>query len=293
MTQNTNIALAQTGALAKQFNIGGEPQELIATLKATVFKGNPTNEQFTALLIVASQYGLNPFTREIYAFPDKNTDIVPVVGVDGWARILNGNPQFDGMEFEQDDESCTCKIYRKDRNHPISVTEFFNECRRNTQPWQSHPKRMLRHKAMIQAARLAFGFAGIFDEDEAERVRDAQNGVHPGQSDPFGGERGNPARDEIIRAAEAVAAKGNLEAMREYVRNLTKEQRAIAGTDEIARWGDLTKHFAANTIDSDAGIPEDEFAKLCGAVSTGATDFETAAQNPNLSQAQRDTLESL
>lgn len=42
-----------------------------------------------------------------------------------------------------------------------------------------------------------------------------------------------------------------------------------------------------------AGIPEDEFAKLCEAVSTGATDFETASQTPNLSKEQRDTLESL
>ena len=41
------------------------------------------------------------------------------------------------------------------------------------------------------------------------------------------------------------------------------------------------------------GIPEDDFAKLCEAVSTGATDFETASQNPNLSKEQRDTLESL
>lgn len=29
---------------------------------------------------------------------------------------------------------------------------------------------MLRHKTLIQCARLAFGFAGIFDQDEAERV---------------------------------------------------------------------------------------------------------------------------
>lgn len=42
-----------------------------------------------------------------------------------------------------------------------------------------------------------------------------------------------------------------------------------------------------------AGIPEDDFAKLCEAVSTGATDFETASKNPNLSKEQRDTLESL
>ena len=41
------------------------------------------------------------------------------------------------------------------------------------------------------------------------------------------------------------------------------------------------------------GIPETEFAQLCEAVSTGATDFNTAAQTPNLSKEQRDTLESL
>ncbi|EIP53389.1 phage recombination protein Bet, partial [Escherichia coli EC4436] len=45
------------------------------------------------------------------------------MGVDGWSRIINENQQFDGMDFEQDNESCTCRIYRKDRNHPICVTE--------------------------------------------------------------------------------------------------------------------------------------------------------------------------
>jgi hypothetical protein len=29
---------------------------------------------------------------------------------------------------------------------------------------------MLRHKAMIQCARLAFSFVGIYDQDEAERI---------------------------------------------------------------------------------------------------------------------------
>ncbi|WP_241284663.1 recombinase RecT, partial [Enterobacter hormaechei] len=63
--------------------------DLMNTLKNTAFKGgNVTDEQFTALLIVANQYGLNPWTKEIYAFPDKG-GIVPVVGVDGWARIIN------------------------------------------------------------------------------------------------------------------------------------------------------------------------------------------------------------
>ena len=48
------------------------------------------------------------------------------------------------------------------------------ECKkRDVAPWKSHPRRMLRHKAMIQCARLAFGFAGIYDQDEAERIAEA------------------------------------------------------------------------------------------------------------------------
>lgn len=165
--------------MAERFSV--EPNKLLDTLKATAFKGQVSNEQMISLLIVADQYGLNPFTREVFAFPDKG-GIVPVVSVDGWARIINEHNQFDGIDFTADDQSCTCTIYRKDRSHPIAVTEFMAECKRETGPWKSHPRRMLRHKAMIQCARLAFGFAGVYDEDEAERIR------HMGAADEVRGQ---------------------------------------------------------------------------------------------------------
>lgn len=171
-----------TSKLATRLDLG-DGSGLMETLKATAFKGQVTDAQMTALMIVANQYGLNPWTKEIYAFPDKNNGIVPVVGVDGWSRIINEHPQFDGMDFEQDDESCTCIIYRKDRTRPVRITEYMSECKRGTGPWQSHPKRMLRHKAMIQCARLAFGYVGIFDQDEADRMVDmgpAQEIKRPG-----------------------------------------------------------------------------------------------------------------
>ena len=158
-----------TTKLATRLGMEDSPA-LMDTLKATAFKGQVSDAQMTALLIVANQYGLNPWTKEIYAFPDKNNGIVPVVGVDGWSRIINENAQFDGLDFEQTEEACTCIIYRKDRSHPTRVTEYLKECSRGTGPWGSHPKRMLRHKALIQCARLAFGYVGIFDQDEAERI---------------------------------------------------------------------------------------------------------------------------
>lgn len=165
----SNVALSTlTHKLATTLNMG-DSTGLIDTLKATAFKGQVSDSQMVALLVVANQYGLNPWTKEIYAFPDKNNGIVPVVGVDGWSRIINTHQQFDGLEFEQDEEKCTCIIYRKDRTRPVKVTEYMSECKKSGfGPWQTHPMRMLRHKAMIQCARIAFGYGGIYDQDEAE-----------------------------------------------------------------------------------------------------------------------------
>lgn len=178
----SNALATLTRTLATKLDMG-DGTDLIGTLKATAFKGQVSDAQMTALLVVANQYALNPWTKEIYAFPDKNNGIVPVVGVDGWSRIINSHPQFDGIEFEQEAQSCTCIIYRKDRQRPIKVTEWMDECKRGTGPWQSHPRRMLRHKAMIQCARLAFGYGGIYDQDEAERIVEAQPVKHMGAAE--------------------------------------------------------------------------------------------------------------
>lgn len=149
-----------------------EPEKLLNTLKHTVFKG-ASDEEMLALVVVANEYGLNPLLKELYAFPNKGGGIVPMVPIDGWTKIVNRQPDFDGMEFEFADDdkgkpfSCTCVLYIKERSKPLRVTEFYAECYRNTDPWNKMPRRMLRHKAYMQAARLAFGLSGIFDEDEA------------------------------------------------------------------------------------------------------------------------------
>src|SRR5436190_3027820 len=174
MEQKKKASLSQI--MAARFDL--EPAVFIETIKATCFpKGTVTNEMLIAFLSVANEYELNPFTREIYAFPNKNGGIQPIVSIDGWLKLINRHPQFDGMEFVdhltgEDAQlyAVTCKIYRKDRSRPTEVTEYMDECKRPTDPWKGMPKRMLRHKAAIQAGRYAFGFAGIQDEDEARDV---------------------------------------------------------------------------------------------------------------------------
>lgn len=194
MTEQTKKESGLIARVAKRFHV--DESKMLNTLKQTAFRQKDdqviSNEQMMALMVVADQHKLNPFTKEIYAFPDKG-GIIPIVGVDGWARIINEHPEFDGMEFKQSEnlienaehktcpEWIECVMYRKDRSHPISTREYLDEVYRPPMgknkyagPWQSHTKRFLRHKAMIQTARLAFSFAGIYDPDEAERIIEAE-----------------------------------------------------------------------------------------------------------------------
>lgn len=153
------------------------PQAFEQTLRKTVMPSNieVSREQFAAFLMVAKKYSLDPITKQIFAFPAKGGGIQPVVSIDGWLTMINSHPQFDGMEFDDVLEggkliAVTCRMYRKDRSRPITVTEYMSECRRETDTWKKWPARMLRHKAAIQAARYAFSFSGIVDEDEAARM---------------------------------------------------------------------------------------------------------------------------
>ena len=299
-----SIAQNQAVALAKQFNIQGDPQELVQTLKATAFKGNATDAQFNALMIVSTQYGLNPFTKEIYAFPDKQNGIVPVVGVDGWSRIINNHPQFDGMEFKYSEETTTpagsntkahewveCVIYRKDRSHPIVAREYLDEVYRPpfkgkfgevNGPWQSHTKRMHRHKTMIQAARLAFGFGGIYDEDEAQRIQTPKE------------VKADPELDSLISDGEAAANKG-IEEYKKWFSDIGAAGRLKLGSENHERF----KQIAENTITADVveqtkPTPSEElFAALVEAISTGMKEVSAVLEEYNLTDEQAAEINAL
>ena len=260
-----NALVALTNKLATTLNMG-DGTGLTETLKATAFKGQVSDAQMTALLVVANQYGLNPWTKEIYAFPDKNNGIVPVVGVDGWSRIINNHPQFDGMDFEQDAESCTCIIYRKDRSHPIKVTEWMAECKRpNVGPWGSHPRRMLRHKAMIQCARLAFGYGGIYDQDEAERI------VEVKAVDPATGEIVTaPTFDLEAALADVQASTTEAEVTAAWKKHVALAQSAKDKTgyaalkDAVAAKGAALKQAAVQDVEAKPAAEHADFVEALG-----------------------------
>ncbi len=179
--QSTALVTQRQGVITKfatAYDL--EPAKVLSIVANTIFRANKqedalSQEEIAAALIVCNAYSLNPFTKEIYAFRSKGKLLI-VVGVDGWAAIVNRQSQLNGIEFEEhfNDkgaiQAVTCKIHRKDCALPVVVTEYTHECRRDTIPWQTMPIRMTRNRAFVQCARIAFSVAGIIDSDEAQTI---------------------------------------------------------------------------------------------------------------------------
>lgn len=162
----------RTAMEAMALRLQVSPTTLQNTLRSTVFAACRTNEEFVALVVVSNEYRLNPLLKEIYAFPTKGGGIQAMVSVDGWIRMMNEHPAFDGIEFDYHNdengktEAIEAVVFRKDRSHPVKVIEYMDECKRGTDPWRTSPRRMLRHRALMQCARVAFGFSGIAAEGD-------------------------------------------------------------------------------------------------------------------------------
>ena len=160
--------------MAERF--GMEREAFLRVLNATVMPNKATQEQAAAFLMICERYELDPFASEVYAFPGQG-GVKALVGVDGFISIANRNPAFDGISYEHAfDEggkltAITCTVHRKDRTQPTSATEYMAECVGRSPIWKTMPNRMLRHKATIQAIRLAFGMAGLGDIDEYKEVQ--------------------------------------------------------------------------------------------------------------------------
>lgn len=191
-TESAIITLPAIVKAAERYNLGAK--DFLYTLRATgVVPSEATDADMVACIMVAHEHALNPLTREIYFMKAKSGHIQPIVSVDGWIKKCNEHPQFDGIDFKDTVDgqgaliSVACSIYRKDRTRPTTVTEYMSEClRKSTKPtpWDSHPNRMLRHKALIQSARIAFGFAGIMDPDEFAHWQDGMKDITPKQAAP-------------------------------------------------------------------------------------------------------------
>lgn len=168
--QQTRNALT---ALTEQLNLVNTG-ELYGIIRNTIMPNGATDEELAAFCMVAATYKLNPLVKEIHAFRTKQGGIMPMIGIDGWLKLLMSNEDYDGMEHVYSTQAdgevwVECRIYSKARpKHPTVAREFLSENEIKTSPvWQQRPRRMLKHRATIQAIRYFAGICGFIDMDEA------------------------------------------------------------------------------------------------------------------------------
>lgn len=225
-------------------NLKVSPQGLKDTLLKTVCKEMKTNEELITFVIVAHKYNLNPLTKEIFAFPDKKGGIVPIVSTDGWTKLMVTHHEYKTHYFNYSDNSITmskakpcpewCEIViEKNNGSSVVIREYLDEVFRDLSfgnPWQSHTKRMLRHKTKIQGVREAFGFSGVYDQDEAERIIEAQivpYNEHVGQEEVM--ESPKISSENVTEASqkqpvtETINAQASVDAVKEKIKKDTKK----------------------------------------------------------------------
>ena len=173
-TKNSLAVIAQ--------NVGTTPEEIKEVLSGMIVSAKAqhgskaTDAELAVVSGVCATFGLNPLVREAHAFISGGK-LQVMIGLDGWLKVANRDPNFDGYEqFENFDEkgeliSVTTKIYIKGRKYPTPHTEWMKEAFVPTSPaWKKYPFRMLAGKSLGQCVRKAFGLSELIDDDEAARI---------------------------------------------------------------------------------------------------------------------------
>ena len=178
-----NELAKQDGGAVDRYN----DETMLNTLRETVCKG-ATIPQFRMFIEVCKGTGLNPFLKEIWFVPGVGV----MAGRDGYLRVANESPQFDGMEtrVERDAKNvpikATCSVWRKDRSHPITCEAYYNEYKRSGGVWDKYPSAMISKVAEVLALKRSFSINGVVTEEEI-------------------GEQ-EPTRAEKVQAAKEVGA---------------------------------------------------------------------------------------
>ncbi len=252
-------ALPAVQSLAKAYELSAAA--FVYTFKTVAMPTPHTDAEFVSCCLVAKDHGLNPLTKEIYFMKTKSGQIQPIVSVDGWVRKCNEHPKFDGMEFSDvlDDKggliAVTCTIHRSDRKHPTRVTEYLEDGLKVGGPvWKIVPRRMLRHRALTQAARYAFGFAGVMDRDEFDQWQ-AMRDITPTRPAPLE----IPDDDELQpkRIAEPAPTEEPDEPLADadgFLEKLAEDLALCQSTDEL-------KEIADANADMIARLPKEHRVK--------------------------------
>ena len=160
------------------------------TIKNTVAE-NATDDELEMFMHLAKEYNLDPFQGEIYFWKFGSKDPTIMTSRDGYLKIANQHPAFDGMdsgviypgdsfkktadgvqhELDIDSISKTPKgayavVYRSDRKVPTRVVVPFKDYNKNNKVWNNYPSAMIQKVAESMALKRAFSVSGLVSKEE-------------------------------------------------------------------------------------------------------------------------------
>ena len=145
--------------------------DMLNALRNSVAPGL-TDAEFQLFGEIVRSTGLNPITKEVWAIKAGGR-LQLMTGINGFLKIANSHPQYDGMEVEYEWDgknllAATAKVYRKDRRFPSVATAYMAEYAKPTPIWKQMPSVMLAKCAKSLAIREAFiqELGGLYTAEE-------------------------------------------------------------------------------------------------------------------------------
>jgi phage recombination protein Bet len=174
-------------------------QQQIDLVKRTIAK-EATNDELQMFLYLAQKYGLDPFKKEIWfikrakkvdgQYDYDNADTIIMTSRDGYLKIAQSDPDFDGLksfvvkegdhfEIDAQTDQVTHKFgikrgriigawavaYHKKRRPVICFVEF-DEYKQNSPVWDKYPSAMIQKVAEVFVLKRQFGINGLVTQEE-------------------------------------------------------------------------------------------------------------------------------
>lgn len=193
---------------AKQQQDQFDQAEVLAAIKQTVARG-ATDAQLKMFIEVCRSTGLNPWLREIWYVAEKG---IIMAARDGYLRVANENPNFDGMEtrVERDKANipikAVCTVWRKDRTHPVVCEAYFNEYKSGSPVWTKYPSAMVSKVAEVLALKRSFSINGCVTEEEIGEQGSAAAAQDVAQQKIAAMERAKAAGRSVVEAPLGIDA---------------------------------------------------------------------------------------
>lgn len=175
-----------------EYEVNGNEVKLSGNMVAqylTRGNGNVSEQEIVMFMQLCKFQKLNPFLNEAYLIKFGSQPAQIIVSKEAFMKRAETHSQYNGLEagiiVERKDELIEvegavklksdvliggwAKVYRKDRERPISVRLSLSEFSKNQATWKDMPLNMIRKTAIVNALREAFpdNVGALYTEEES------------------------------------------------------------------------------------------------------------------------------